>query len=256
MWAMLLVAAVGWRLNQAALNSVCKREGVKIRYRGVLPELGVLWSFSLPALMAGAMYLPVPWIANAMLVNQQGGYGQMGIMNAVAQWRSALSFFPAIAAQVVLPVLSSLYGKRLLLRFRKTLWLTLGTVSCISLLSAIPVILASSRIMHAYGAGFEHAGVVLAITAVAAVLASPASVIGLAISSIGRMWHGFGLNCIWAVAFVALAQSLIAMGAYGLALAYLYSYIVHLISVTTYLMLALATGRLGRQRVPVLSKAE
>lgn len=241
--AMILVAATTCWVTHTALLRESRQAGVAIDLRNALDELGVLWKFSIPALLSGVMVTPVTWMANTMLVNQPTGYAQMGVFNAANQWRMALEFLPTVMAGVALPILSSLYGQGRDQSYRRTLVANLAVVSLVGTLTAVPIIIGARFIMSAYGNGFVGHHLVLVLIAVTGCLASTAAVVGTAISSMGRMWHGFLLNCLWAVVFLLAARALVYRGALGLASAYCVSYLAHLVSVGSYVMLVFAVRR-------------
>jgi O-antigen/teichoic acid export membrane protein len=170
----------------------------------------------------------------------------MGLFNAANQWRMAVLFLPNLLSQVALPILSSLHGARAFDRYTRMLRFNLLLVFAMSGAVAIPIVIFAKQIMAAYGPGFREGSSVLIVTSLTVVLSASIGVIGSAISSIGRMWHGFFLNIVWGLAFVILAASLTSRGAYGLALAYLFSYMIHLGTVSWYVLFVLR----GMHKVP------
>jgi len=236
---MAVAASIGLWLNHRALRRECRAAGIATSRRGIADERPVLWRFSLPAFLAAAMVGPITWVGNTLLVNQPNGYAEMGLLNAAAQWRTALAFVPSVLASVALPMLSNLYGRQSLEGYRKVFWTNVALVCAIAVGAGVPIIVASGLIMSAYGAEFADGGPVLATMAVAAALSCSLAVVGTAIASMGRMWHGFVLNCVWAAAFIWSAAVFTRHGAIGLALAYAVSYAVHLVSVGAYTVLAM-----------------
>jgi O-antigen/teichoic acid export membrane protein len=237
--AMVLVAGLGIWINQRAIQKESQLAHISIIYQGIHAEWGMLWKFSLPALMSGALVGPVTWVANTWLVRGANGYAEMGIFNAANQWRSALIFIPMVIGQVSLPILSSLFGGQYMHSYKKVLWTNLVVVTIISLMISLPIVFLSGQIMSAYGSGFSNSASVLVMLIIAAILSSSASVTGSAISSMGKMWHGFLLNCLWAASFIISTRMQIGQGANRLALAYLLSYVIHFILVTVYVVIAL-----------------
>src|SRR6185312_11595437 len=93
----------------------------------------------------------------------------------------------------------------------------------------------ANLIMGFYGKAFLRGGPVLILLVLATVINSTVAPIGQAIASLDRMWWGFGLNLIWGAALLAMASFLAPRhGALGLSTAFLGSYLVHAIAVTTY----------------------
>jgi hypothetical protein len=89
--------------------------------------------------------------------------------------------------------------------------------------------------MAAYGRDFLGGWPVLVLLILATVISSTAAVIGHAITSIDKMWWGFGLNSIWSLVLLAGAALLVPRyGALGLAGAYFASYLVHVFTISAY----------------------
>jgi len=233
--ALVAAAAVGWVLNHIAIRAECRRNKIAERWESFWSERVVLWQFSFPAFLGSAMTSPAIWAASSILVNLPHGYAEMGVFSAANQWGTAVAFFPSLLSQPLLSMLSNVgVGDMRLFRrlLRANLLLTFG----LSVLIAGPVLLCSPWIMKAYGRDFLAGRPVLACLILATVISSTAAVIGQAIASLDRMWWGFNLNFVWALALLASAALLAPRyGALGLAEALLASYSVHALTVSTYL---------------------
>jgi hypothetical protein len=94
LWGMVAARMGEWALKHAAVRREARRAQMPIEYRESRRELPVLWKFSLPALLSGALVAPVYWICSAILVNRPNGYAEMGVFNAANQWYGALLFLP------------------------------------------------------------------------------------------------------------------------------------------------------------------
>jgi O-antigen/teichoic acid export membrane protein len=234
-----------------AIRAECRNNGVPVCWKNLWTERFILWKFSLPAFLSGAMTSPAVWAANSILVNQRGGYAEMGVFSAANQWRMAVAFLPSLLSQPVLSMLSNLATTdarsfdRIL---RANLYLNVG----LSVSIAVPVILFATRIMNAYGRDFSSGATVLILLALATAISSVVSVMAQAIASLDRVWWGFALNSAWALALLAGAALLAPRyGALGLAGAYLASYLVHAVTVSIYVRLHLR-DRLVRAEPSVL----
>lgn len=225
--ALTMVSLFTTYITQRAVNKIAILEGVKINYWKSFSEWHVLTSFYIPTVLSGLVFMPVVWSANALLVNQINGYKEMGIFNAANQWRMAVQFLPSIISQPMLPILSSLYGKKLLDDFRRILKLNINLVIISTLLPSLLIVSASRWIMKAYGTEFINGTYVLITLMVTSVFVSLSAIVGTAISSIGKRWHAAGLNLLWAILFLILSYKLVQYGAIGLAISYLLSYIIH-----------------------------
>ncbi len=238
--ALIAAAAVGWIVNHIAIHAECRRNRVPVRWDRLWSDRVILWKFSLPAFLAGAVTSPAIWAASSILVNQPHGYAEMGVFSAANQWRAAVVFLPSLLSQPLLSMLSNEAVGDLRL-FRKFLRVSLLLSFGLSAFIAAPIVLCSSWIMKAYGRDFRAGKHVLVLLVLAAVISSTAAVIGQAIASLDRMWWGFSLNSVWALVLLASAALLVPRyGALGLAGAFFASYLLHALTVSTYVQLHLA----------------
>lgn len=225
---LVVTTAVNCLLNTLALRREMKRMGIPLGYAGCAREKQVLVGFSMPAVLAGVLVNPVNWLCAAMLVNQPSGYGQMGLYNAANSWQKAILFLPGCLNAIALPMLSDYFGSEKLDHFRKALRYNIIINGGSALAAAAFISLASPFIMRSYGNGFIEGKFVLVILSFSTILMAVNSVAGSAIASTGRTWLGFMFNLLWGTALVSIAHFLIPLyGATGLALAMLFSYVLH-----------------------------
>ncbi|WP_139422903.1 oligosaccharide flippase family protein [Chryseobacterium mulctrae] len=191
-------------------------------------ELEVLWKFSLPAILAGLLVGPVTWYCNYLLVNQQGGYEQMANFDIANQWRNTILFIPSALSQIALPMLSSNLDDKL--KYSNIFYKSLKINIYLATILGLIFIIASPIILFAYGNKYEDALFPLIIMFVTTSLIAINNVIGQAIASQNKMWFGFKVNLLWALALVSLSYLFIVVfkyGAIGISMAYLISYIIH-----------------------------
>jgi O-antigen/teichoic acid export membrane protein len=233
--AALVAAAVGWILNHIAIGAECRRSGVPVCWERFWSERSILWSFSLPAFLGGALTGPVMWVASSILVNQPHGYAEMGVFSAANQCRTAVAFLPALLSQPLLPMLSNV-GLGNPVAFKKLVRMNLLLNFGISVLVAAPIIFCSSWIMAAFGRDFQSGKITLILLVLATVISSTVAVIGQAIASLNKMWWGLGFNSMWAFVLLTSACLLVPpYGALGLAGAFLISYSTHGLTVAAYM---------------------
>ena len=211
------------------LRRELRNNGISVIYKGCFSEWPILATFSVPALLAGAMTGPVAWVCSAIVVNQPSGYAQMGLFNAANQWRGAILLLPLTLSAPFLPVLSSLFGKDQN-KYFKVLLTGVVVNGSLALLAAAGVIAFSRTIMGTYGKSFVGGTPTLVLLVLSAVITAGAWPVGQAITSSGRMWWGFYINLIWAVILVCCLWLLRHQGAYGYAVATLVAYSAHLIT--------------------------
>ncbi len=243
--ALVVASAVGFVLSERALSARCSRDGIPYGFRPHLPvrEWPVLWSFSLPAFLSGAMVTPVTWLGSVLVVNQPGGYPAIGLFNAAAQWRQVLLFMPTVVGQAFVPILSNQFGEGNLAGFKKVLVLNFLLVAASTCVLAAPMLILPRQLMAMFGKGFSGGEAILQLLCVATVLAAIAGVGGNSITSMGKMWHGFWLNILWAATFVTCSLWFAKDLALGLARAYVVTYCVHAASVVLYVLVM--TGKLN-----------
>lgn len=200
----------------------------------------LIYKFCIPATLSSLMVSPVIWYAQSVLV-RYSGYGEVAIYEAANQWRIIILFIPSTVCQVVLPILSSLSNNN-----NKTFWNILNANiilnGTIALILSLFVCLCSDWLMGLYGNGFSNSYVITLLSA-STIFSSISSVIGLSISSRGKMWTGFIFNSLWGIILIIFSLYFITngMGAIGLALAMLLSYFIHSIYQYIYLKIIIST---------------
>lgn len=226
-WGLVGGQALNCWLNQIVLRAETRRAGVPVTFRGALHELPVVWRFSVPSVLSGAMVGPANWACAAMLVNQPNGYAEMGVYNAASQWSMVLTFLPGIAGQVVLPVLAERLGAGDVTRCARTLACAIKGNLVVTLPIAIVVSSASPMLMRAYGAGFTQGWPTLTVMTATTALVAALSPAGPMIAASGRMWLGFTMNFGWAVILLSATALWVGHGALGLASARAVAYVAH-----------------------------
>ena len=108
----------------------------------------------------------------------------------------------------------------------------------VNALVVLPIVVAGSiaspYIMNIYGEGFRSgwpAMVVVMFTAGYMVCQLPITQI---LGASGRMWIGFGMNCVWSATFIIGALFLIKFGAIGLALARAMAFVVQSVTIIAF----------------------
>lgn len=228
-WGLAGGAFLNWAITQWQLRSELSSAGILLDFRHCLAEARLLGQFSVPAILSGALVMPVSWICSAMLVRTPNGYGQMGIYNAMNQWFAALLFLPFVIEQVTLPLISERLAADDDQQSRKLLSLSIK----VNALMVGPLIalgcLASPLIIRLYGRDFQNSSTVLVVVLITAGLAAIQAPVGQLLAASDRMWLGFLMNMGWAVTILIATGALINRGAIGLALARMIAYSVHCI---------------------------
>lgn len=219
-------AGVNWLLSHVALRRECRKFGVTLAFKGVSKEWRVISGFSLPAVLGGVVLGPVNWLCSTILVNQPGGYAEMGVFNATSQWFALVLFLPGLLSQVLLPVLSDTLSNGDTRDARGLLKLALGAnaatvVPCVAVLSA-----ASPWLMSLYGKGFEKSWPVLVISLITGAIFALQSPVNQLLNAKGMLWIVLCSNLLWGLLFTGLTWAFIDKGAIGLVSARLAAYVI------------------------------
>jgi O-antigen/teichoic acid export membrane protein len=153
------------------------------------------------------MVAPVMWLANAVLANQPGGYGELGLFNAANQWRTALMFLPSVLLRVALPLMASSTDMQRADDFGKTLVMTQSLTVAIVLPAGALLMFLSDPIMGLYGKEFANGAAVLIGVVSSIMITSIGSSAGAAIEARGKMWRGLALNLSWGAVLMAIVWS-------------------------------------------------
>ena len=222
-WALVVSTAVGCLLNQRALRRQMGADMV-LRVPRIAAEWRVLWSFSLPAVLSGALVGPVNWVCASILVNAPGGYAELGVYNAANQWFGALLFVPSLLSQALQPVFAERHSQRDFGSVRQVL---VGSIQGLALLlipvTAIACVSAPS-LMAWYGADYRAHWPTLAYLLLAAAAFSCQAPVGAFVFGTGRAWLALLFTAGWAAAFVTGTLLWSPLGSEGLAAARLVAY--------------------------------
>ncbi|MCE7699588.1 MAG: hypothetical protein K8E24_012525, partial [Methanobacterium paludis] len=190
-------------------------------------EKDVIWKLSFPSMLSSIMVGPVVWIANIIIINTAGGYGQLGLFNAADQWRTALSFLPMVIGGVLLPMVSANVNKE-----NKALeTVNVLTSWVIVIIIALPLISFPEIIAFFYGQDYSSTVFLqsLAIMMFVSCILSYKEGIGRKLVAKNLMWWGFLSNLVWGVLFLGSIMIFKNLGSLGLSVSYLISYAVNTI---------------------------
>lgn len=242
-------AALGLVLCARALKNESGKHNIPNRFdSSIWSEWPILWKFAFPAMTSGLMIAPATWVTNIILVNQPGGYGELGLFNAANQWRLVVVFLPGLLAAAMLPVLSETHGREDKADYIHTVVLNLRATWIVALPLTVLVVTMGKPLAALFGKQFYGTAPIIAVLMIATFLNVVNSAVGSALTGAGRMWTGTLMNFGWAMALVASSYVLVPrLGGLGLAAAYLVSYIVHTLWVMAYVEIKLARFSISRQ---------
>lgn len=220
--ALVINSAVNLILYKITIRNLVKEFKIKIDYLKSWKEKNIIWELSLPSMLSGVMVGPVVWIANIIIVNNPGGYAQLGLFNAADQWRSALNFLPVVIGGVLLPMVSANINKE-----NKTLETVNVLASWVMvIIIALPIISFPEIIALFYGQDYSSTIFLQSISLMMLVscILSYKEGIGRKLVAKNLMWWGFLSNMVWGVLFLGLILIFKNLGSLGLALSYIISY--------------------------------
>lgn len=223
-WGLVAGMGIHWILNHLALRRETRRAGVPF---GVLwgcgQEWKVLYGFSLPALLSGAMVAPVQWISMAMLVNQPGGYAEMGIYNAALAFKGIIVFLGNTLNMPLLSVIANekVSSQRRLSRVNIIVTWSLGVFIALPLLSfpELPQMIYGNKFSNF---SFKYTFVLIVFISCIFVYKQGLTRV---LTAGNLLWWVFLSNLIWGVLFLSSAFFLVKWGAIGIAAAFAFSYI-------------------------------
>jgi O-antigen/teichoic acid export membrane protein len=235
-WSLVATAAFNCAVTGVVLKGALRSVNIEIHYSGSWRERSVVFHYSLPAILANTLYTPVFWFCTTLLVNRPNGYGEMGEFNAASQWRNVAILIPSIIGQVTIPIVSECCanGRKseavaMLIRIFRLL--VLMSVPIFGLLC-----FSSGLIMTLYGAAFKTGWLAFCILQAAVLLQILQSPIIKYMEANGLLWINLVFNAGQGAFMVGATVLLVDLGAKGLALAILISFIAHSVWLGAYAM--------------------
>jgi len=220
-WALVASAAVNWILSHLALRRHCARAEVPLSFTACFREWRILVLFTLPAFLSNVMWGPANWACRAIIVNQAGGYAEMGLYNAATQLSGIVSFLPGVLGSVLLPIFANIHGQGDKPKFSYLLKLQLVLQGCMGAVMALPFICAPDFIMSIFGGDFTHSANLVRLAMLTVIFNSTKWVAESAVMSTGAMWKGLVASMLLVATTVPAAYMGRRYGAMGLATAFL-----------------------------------
>jgi hypothetical protein len=183
----------------------------------------VLWQFSLPSFLSGALMTPVIWVCNVLLVKQPDGYTELGIFSATLVFQQMLLF---ASGMMHIPLISIVANAGPIIP-RK-----LGTVNILitwifGVLVAIPLLCFPEMARMLLGANFYTRSFDITFSIVIFYTTMTLFTEGIArlLVTNNLLWLGFLSNLFRAIISIGSAVFLVRWGAPGLAVSFAISFI-------------------------------
>ena len=182
LWALLLCTLFNVSLNYASVKHhseeyTSSEITSEISYREII-------LFSIPIALQESLYTIVHFASSYLLISY-GGYGELGITSAAAQWSAILLFLPSVMQNVMLSYFSS-SSSTLSLR-NKMITINFGA----TFVPWVVIALFSGFITSFYGETYDSLRIVLIISCLNAVFSSVSNVIVYEFISLGKNWEMF-----------------------------------------------------------------
>ena len=229
--ALILTTLIGGVLSSLALRKEYAAFGIRFKFFEAWREKSIFWHFSIPAFLASAVYTPIIWVANALLVRQPGGYAELGIFNAAMQFQFIIVAINTILAQVSVPMLAEIFGQDDKSRFNQIFNRYLKASWGFSISFGFLALALSPLLISVYGKYFRDGGGILSLVICYTVITVPGSIIAQSFYSSGKMWYSLANTFIWALSFLIMVSLLVPhYKALGLAGAFIISYSILLLT--------------------------
>ncbi len=220
-WGSVAALAINWVLNHRALAQECAVANISYQFASCRKEIGILHRFTLPAFLSSVAVGPAIWACNALLVRQPEGYAQLGLYAAADKWRLLILFVPVSVFNMVVPVLSNMYGEGDAAGFKKVFRGHLRLNAGLALFAALLIASFANPIMAVYGNSFRRGRVVLIVLALSSCFEILNTTLGQPLIASHKMWLRFAFDLVLVAVLLGLAWALVPRwGALGLAISY------------------------------------
>ena len=200
-WSLIVVQLLNCVLCSQAVRSEAARFLIPIRLKNTAEDRRLFWTFSMPAVLTGVLNSFIAWGASALVVNQAGGYGDMGIYNAALRVKLLPEMFLGMLIAPMLPILSEAFGKRDHHTFQRTLLFNFTLAVLIIIPVSLVQVAAPALTLFPFGAAYRDGLETvqwLMLHAVAYALIFP---MGSILISMGEMWFSWMVNLLFVVLF-------------------------------------------------------
>jgi O-antigen/teichoic acid export membrane protein len=216
-----IAALVGFVANEVAIRRYCTTYKIFISYHIDAKDWKLLWTYSVPVLIASLSFTPAAWWSNTILI-RQSGFAEMGLFNAAFLWQAVMMFFSNAISNLGLPLLSAALPEKSISNYKRLLGINFALTTGLTLAIAAPVAVLSTFVMSFYGHQYHGGAVVLRLICLATLLSAMNISVGHAIWSLNAAVSGMFLALVRGLALVCGTYWFAAHGAVGLAWAYVF----------------------------------
>lgn len=217
-----LVGFISWLLMRFRIKNLCKSIDVRPNYRECLQEYRILVKFAIPSLLMNILVIPVTWLGNTMVINDVGGYYELGVFNAANQWKMAITLLPTAIGNVILPYLISNSNDERM----EDINIMLSWVIVTAISSAVIVTSCIITLLYGNNYPFVELNASIILICLTCMLLSFKEGISRNLIRFNYMWFGFFSNFTWGISYLVLIFLLKQYGAIGISLSTFGSYFI------------------------------
>ena len=200
LWGLVGNYAFNCCMNWHALRKEAEQAGITVSYADCWRERKLFWHYNLPTLLNSILYTFTTWACGAMLVQQAGGYADMGLLGAAKRFAELPGIFVGMLLAPVLPILSENFGRKDMAAYGKTLVLTYVTCALVVVPVSLLQIAAPWLTFLPYGADYTGGGTTARWILTGSIVGSLVLPMNSILISMGRM----GLWLLLGGSYVAL----------------------------------------------------
>lgn len=212
-------------ISQWVLHFEGQKIGISVCFYRWGYSIKKICKFAIPASLSSIIVAPTIWLLNSMLAKQDNGYRELGLYSAVIIFSTAIQVFNGSINSVLLPIfLSKSEKKTSIQEFFNYFgsWI-------VSIFMAIPLLMFPEMVIVLLGGKYNANQVVpiLAGTIISTLVITSKAGISRDLIAQNRMWLSVFSMGQWALSSLLLFLFLQSLGALGLALACMFSYVIN-----------------------------
>ncbi len=225
---LLVYTCAGALIFHGLIRRELRRQEIPVIYTDFAATLPIFWKFSLPVMLAGIAIAPLKWLAETMLVRKVG-FAELGIFAASMTVATVLNTLVGTLNAPLISLAANVDGAP---NTRKMQYVNLYGSWYMMVLLALPIVVFPRLASLPFGdkyATTQFYAVTLLLSLYCALMMYYQGVMRL-VALNGSMWFGFYTNLLEGASLLLGFFLFADRGAAGLALAYVFSYIVRVLA--------------------------
>jgi O-antigen/teichoic acid export membrane protein len=188
MLALMLGLAFRFGLVLTVKELRLRRHKVLLTWRQILDVRDVLWSFSLPSMLASAVTGAVAWYGAVLLTDVKDGFQNVAVLTVANQWRGMLLLATSMLSTVAVPMMTRLGEEGDTAAISQLQGYSIRANFVINSVAIMLLCAASQLVLGAYGSDFRQGWLVFSILVASTLPHSQTLVYMQYIVSQGWMW--------------------------------------------------------------------